>query len=333
MKIILPLFICLFLFKAGYSQHKLYYFLNQADSLIGIKDGKGKIIIPAKYDGYGLWLDKEDIKAPLKGGIIILARFTQTKQDRKLPSHAWGDAFDRNGRFLFHPLSYDNSYDEYHEGLIRCVENNKAGFANRKGEIVIKPQYDWVSEFYYGYAIAYNGCSVDYKTDPEHPPFVFDKNADTFYINQKGERIMPSDKPASPKDQLIFGKYFPYNFAYTEAERSLLDSFDKKEVISKIAFSNYYPLRKGKEAQLQFEITERQADGTLTVTAFEWNNGEYSPHNDLSFTVYQNGKWYHEDLYHGKVTFKAWAKRELKSCKDFFTNHPDAPHRFNTDRY
>jgi hypothetical protein len=324
----------LFIHSPAQLRPKLYYFIQREDSLVGVKDEHGKIIIPAKYEGYGLWLDNEDIKVPIKDDIIILVgSFPGTKQDRSIPSHAWGDAFDRKGNFLFHPLSYDNAYDAYHEGLTRCVENNKAGFADREGRIIIKPQYDWVSEFYYGYAIAYIGCSVDYEKDPEHPPFAFARDADTFYINRKGEQITPSDKPASRKDQLIFGKYFPYNFAYTEAERRLLDSFDRKDVISKIAFSNYYPLRKGREAQLQFEITERQADRKLIVTAFEWSNGAYSPRDDLSFTADKNGKWYHEDLYQGKESFKAWIKRELKSCKDFFMSHPDAPNRFNPDRY
>lgn len=326
--------ILLFLTARAQQKPKLYYFIHPVDSLVGVKNGEGKIIIPAKYEGFDLWLDNEDLKVPIKDDIIILpGSFPRTKQDRSIPSYAWGDAFDRQGNFLFHPLSYDNAYDEYHEGLTRCVENNKAGFADREGAIVIKPQYDWVSEFYYGYAIAYSGCSVDYEKDPEHPPFAFAKDADTFYINRKGERTTPSDKPVSAKDQLIFGKYFPYNFVYTEAERRLLDSFDKKDVISKIAFSNYYPLRKGREAQLQFEITERQADSKLIVTAFEWSDGTYNPHNDFIFIVDKNGNWHHEDLYHGKETFKAWVNRELKSCKDFFMSHPDAPNRFNTDRY
>lgn len=335
MKCLLTCFsLLLFIPTMAQQKPKLYYFINPSDSLVGVKDENEKIIISAKYEGYGLWLDKGDIKAPLKEDIIILAgSFSGTKQDRSMPSHAWGDAFDRQGNFLFHPLSYDNGYDDYHEGLTRCVEDNKAGFANRKGEIIIKPQYDWVSAFYYGYAIAYNGCSVDYEKDPEHPPFAFKKDADTFYINRKGERIIPSDKPGSPKDQLIFGKYLPYNFVYTEPERRLLDSFDKKEAIRKIAFSNYYPLRKGRELQLQFEITERQADSSLIVTAFEWSDSAYSPRDDLTFMVDKNGRWYHTDLYHGKLTFKAWVKRELKSCENFFMSHPDAPHRFNTDRY
>lgn len=332
MKTILSLIFCVTIFKTNFSQEKLYYFINPSDSLVGVKNSSGRAIIPPKYNY--LYQNIDDLTTPITGATIYLLDWErQDPKTRSVPALSAGDVYDRKGNLLYHPLQYDNSADFFTEGLTRCVENNKAGFANRKGEIVIKPQYDWVSEFYYGYAVAYNGCSVDYEKDPEHPPFVFDKNADTFYINRKGEQIMPSNKPASPKDQLIFGKYFPYNFVYTEIERKLLDSFDKKKVISKIAFSNYYPLRKGKEAQLQFEITESQADGSLIVTAFDWNNGEYSPHNDLNFIVDKDGKWYHEDLYYGKETFKAWVKRELKSCKDFFTNHPDAPHRFNTDQY
>ena len=43
-------------------------------------------------------------------------------------------------------------------GLIERFVNNKYGFANRQGKIVIKPAYDWAGSFEHGPAAVCNQC-------------------------------------------------------------------------------------------------------------------------------------------------------------------------------
>ena len=44
----------------------------------------------------------------------------------------------------------DNWADTFHDGLVRVVRNEKYGFANRKGQLVISPVYDGAMNFQNG---------------------------------------------------------------------------------------------------------------------------------------------------------------------------------------
>jgi len=48
--------------------------------------------------------------------------------------------------------------DEFSDGLVRTVINQKYGFADRHGKIVIAPKYDGAFPFEHGYAIVCIGC-------------------------------------------------------------------------------------------------------------------------------------------------------------------------------
>lgn len=48
---------------------------------------------------------------------------------------------------LFHPYIWDNGIDYWQSGLIRIKENNKIGFADTTGKIVIPPIYDFATPF------------------------------------------------------------------------------------------------------------------------------------------------------------------------------------------
>ena len=66
---------------------------------------------------------------------------------------------DRKGRVVISgvPIS-DNWADSFSDGLVRTVVNEKYGFADRKGKIVITPKYDWASPFKHGSAQVCIGC-------------------------------------------------------------------------------------------------------------------------------------------------------------------------------
>lgn len=74
------------------------------------------------------------------------------------------EAIDSSGKVLFNV--YNTSYgepspDELIENRIRIVDKDqKIGFADEKGNIIIKPQFDRVSEFQNGKAIIGENCEM-----------------------------------------------------------------------------------------------------------------------------------------------------------------------------
>lgn len=85
--------------------------------------------------------------------------------DNDHPRHGW-TYVDRKGRVLIQGVPIvDNWADEFSNGLVRAVVNEKYGFANRQGKIVVAPNYDWASPFEHGYAAVCIGC----RETCEHP--------------------------------------------------------------------------------------------------------------------------------------------------------------------
>jgi len=103
-------------------------------------------------------------------------------------------AIDRNEKILF--KIYNTSFgepspDEIVDNKIRIVdENNKIGFADFKGNIIIKPQFEIVTSFYKGKAIIGESCDKipwdnhAKENDCHHYSIVCKKHG---YINTKGE--------------------------------------------------------------------------------------------------------------------------------------------------
>ena len=92
---------------------------------------------------------------------------------------------NREGRVVINGVpNSDNGPDEFHEGLVRFVKGHKYGFADRKGRVVIPPQYDGAMPFQGGQARVCLGCvdkCVD--RDCEHKAF---QGGKWFSINKKG---------------------------------------------------------------------------------------------------------------------------------------------------
>jgi hypothetical protein len=53
---------------------------------------------------------------------------------------------------------FDNWADEFHDGLVRIRRGQKFGFANRKGVVVIPPNYDGAFSFKGGLAVVCRHC-------------------------------------------------------------------------------------------------------------------------------------------------------------------------------
>lgn len=103
-------------------------------------------------------------------------------------------AIDSNEKILFHVYNYsfgEPTPDFMVEDKIRIVDqNNKIGFANREGIIIIKPQFEIATSFFNGKAIIAATCkrtkpNVDEDHgDCDHSYLVCKQHG---YINEKGE--------------------------------------------------------------------------------------------------------------------------------------------------
>jgi hypothetical protein len=217
---------------------KLYYFIEK-DSSVGVKNQNGKIIIPAVHLLVSPVYDqRQEIKDPL-------LFFYSLKGGPKV--------YDRKGNFLFEPYMFDAGFDDFNEGYMRFVENEKLGLANRNGVKVIPAQYDWVSTMNFGFAEYCNGCYFDRSQDPEHPPLV---GGTWGYIDKNGVEIIPTEKRNHPKDfETEKHQFIPYQFVYNEKEKQILDFFEKR----KDKIIQIYKIDCVKK-DLYFEIIEKPSD-------------------------------------------------------------------------
>lgn len=145
------------------AQGRLYYFITK-DGSVGVKNGAGKIIIPADYSAF-----TEQNGDTVDGQIIFLvSRDTVLSVPGLATPYR---AFDRNGKYLFTPFLFDNGPDYISEGLFRFVQDGKIGFADREGRIVIGPKFGFATPFQHGLSFYCTGCSFYRDTisaDVEH---------------------------------------------------------------------------------------------------------------------------------------------------------------------
>lgn len=132
---ILLLVMCSFAFAQKKQKDYLISFNDTTSGkvLIGYKNLKGKVIIPAKYTGYGEvdTLFDFTVVSLKDSGLLVI---------------------DKTGKHILRPFIYDNGPDYIEEGLFRFVENNKLGFANAKYKKIIPATFDFVTPFKNGLA-------------------------------------------------------------------------------------------------------------------------------------------------------------------------------------
>ena len=105
-------------------------------------------------------------------------------------------AIDENEKILFQVYNSVNgepSPDNLIENKIRIInENNKIGFANEKGEIIIKPQFEIITSFQNNRAIFGKKCEKEYWEKEKHENgcnHYSIKCSEHGFINEKGEII------------------------------------------------------------------------------------------------------------------------------------------------
>ncbi|WP_228377661.1 WG repeat-containing protein [Chryseobacterium gallinarum] len=309
----------------SFSQGKdvLKYFISK-DNLVGVKNKKGEIIIPAQFINLTGVKNGELVKS-VNNTIFIDSSLANKSEVEK---NAWGVVFDEKGKLLYQPYSYDNGADYFSEGVRRFVKNGKIGFVDRNAKTVIEPEHDFVSPFNYGYASFCDGCDWE-KTNDEHKAIVGGKWG---VMNTRGQTVQPLAKQ-SGEDIEIDGKYYPYPFSYSGKEKNILQFFEKQnKKLSDIYYVNVYNTFSDDEKKLFFEIVERPKENFpyYQVNAYDYRKKDLGTLYRFKFLVSEDGKTFYaiEDFNEKKVLFENWLKEEIKNAEDFQKEHKDNPNKF-----
>ena len=97
-------------------------------------------------------------------------------------------AINRKNEKVFNVFIVDNGPDYPREGLFRIVDGDKIGFANLKGEIVIKPRYTAVFPFFADLAPFCVGCVE--KLDPKIHEYSYWTGGKWGFMDRNGKVVI-----------------------------------------------------------------------------------------------------------------------------------------------
>ncbi|MEI9908780.1 MAG: WG repeat-containing protein [Bacteroidota bacterium] len=296
-------------------QEPLYYFISK-DSLLGVKNIKGKIIIPARNRLFYEVKNGQKVESGLLNLIDLNDAFTVERK-------SWGKTYNRSGVFLYRPYNYDNGPDYLKEGLARFVENDKIGFVNRHGKKIIPAQFDYVEEFNLGTAAFCMGCYFNKKEGSEHPPL---RGGYFGLINKEGNVLInriPNDSSSQVWRKLdtLKSHFYSLQFRYTSFEKNLIEKFiPYKKTIEKQFFSNWSGFAEPKS--LEFTIVERPTASFPYYVVYSMEKlGNYmhsGTWDGLEFYVSKDGKQiYFCDYMEKLVPFSKWYRIYSKGGRDY----------------
>ncbi|MES2627567.1 MAG: WG repeat-containing protein [Bacteroidota bacterium] len=196
----------LFLFAVAgtieaFSQKLPEYLLPYSDSssgteLLGFRSPAGKNTIPARYT------------ATTTDTMFRIAFVLNTDE--------WV-VINRMDTVILTPFIYDNGPDYVQEGYFRFVENDKMGFADLRGDKIIKAEFEWVEPFRGGLA-AFN-TDGHFEESGEHR---IRKGGTWGFIDRRGRKVIPA------KYTQVYEFRGKYCEAWTEdGEHVLLDKKGK----------------------------------------------------------------------------------------------------------
>ena len=100
----------------------------------------------------------------------------------KKAQELWG--IDEKGKELFQVFFYDNGPDYLAEGLFRIIIDNKIGYANADGEIIISPRFGCAFPFEDGKAKVSDDCSA--VKEGEYTRWV---SENWYWIDKNGDKL------------------------------------------------------------------------------------------------------------------------------------------------
>ena len=121
-------------------------------------------LVPFEKGGKWGYKNSHD-KVVIEPQFIIAQDFTPEGIAAVVNTQGWA-YINQKGEIIIRPFLFDNGPDPFEEGLARFTTNNKFGFFNRAGKVVIGPQFDYAAPFHEGLAVICEGCKE--ATEGEH---------------------------------------------------------------------------------------------------------------------------------------------------------------------
>lgn len=278
----------------------LYYFPNADTTYVGVKNGRGEIIIPAIHPALNnadinffffgqvaknhkpriFYTRKDslipeahyDFEKPITGPVIRFFGLSKgSKADMEGPRIPAGEVYTRKGKFLYYLAGYTSQqYTGYYiivpqafsEGYGLYVEKGKLGYVDGLGNKITPALWEYAEPFNYSYAKVYNGNWEQVPVDGRVDYHALTDTSHSAYINIKGETVKPYKIAKSDKDYRVLFQngYLPHPFSYTAKEQQLLDSLSR---IKAMAYTNIVDILdvENKKENLHFEITLQPKPG------------------------------------------------------------------------
>ena len=141
----------------------------------GFKDQQGQVVIPPQYCAVF-----QDAFVDRIACVVDARQKTVEGRNRLI-------AIDKCNNFVLEPFQFDNGPDYVREGVFRFWKDGKIGFADKDGNTVIPPQFDFAGPFEQGMTGFCMGCK----------PQVFDeykewRGGKWGFIDKKGKAVIPA---------------------------------------------------------------------------------------------------------------------------------------------
>ena len=160
------------------------------------------------YEDNEMWGYKNaDGEVVIKAIYVMADEFLASGIASVIDEDGWA-YIDMSGTIILRPFIYDNGPDYFSEGFARFVKNDKIGFFDETGKIIIEAKYDFANPFSNGMAVVCNGCQKEYMG--EHYTMV---GGLWGYINTEGEEVVDLQYEAveefeDGKAKVKLGKWF-----------------------------------------------------------------------------------------------------------------------------
>jgi hypothetical protein len=142
---------------------------------------------PVPFEQAGVWGYKN-----ASGRVLIKPHFSMAKAFSPegiaaVVDEAGWAYINKKGETIIRPFVIDNGPDYFKDGLARFRCDNKFGFFDRTGKIIIDAQFDFALPFHEGLAAVCEGCKEE-----THGEYHSVKGGTWGYINKQGALVIPS---------------------------------------------------------------------------------------------------------------------------------------------
>ncbi len=138
----------------------LVAYLDKTTELWGFKDAQGIVVIKPQFAA--VYATTDEVFSPKNKETEYLVGVIKNWTTYRI---------SKDGKIKFESVFFDNGPDYYEEGLARFIDpkTGKIGFHDRRGHVVIKPEFDFASPFKNGTSNVSIGCHAEY---PQKPTFL-----------------------------------------------------------------------------------------------------------------------------------------------------------------